>query len=118
MISTIAVNRSFPFAAHFVHRFSSSSSAKKLLKGYKLREITREECEEQHVRGWGPGGSCVNAAGNAVVLRHKATNCAVKVCFFGLTYFKGFDRQVHESRKLHKNVQIAYDRLKVGWGDY
>lgn len=61
-------------------RFCSSSTyAKKLLKAYKFPEIREDDCEQQNIRGSGPGGSCVNAAGNAVQLRHKATNCVVKV---------------------------------------
>uniref|UniRef100_A0A914HXL8 Prokaryotic-type class I peptide chain release factors domain-containing protein n=1 Tax=Globodera rostochiensis TaxID=31243 RepID=A0A914HXL8_GLORO len=80
-----------------VQMFSSTSFAKMHLKGYKFPEISPEQCIEQHVRGWGPGGSCVNSAGNAVVLKHKQTNCVVRV---------------HESRKLHENILIAYERLK------
>ncbi|KAL3077312.1 hypothetical protein niasHS_013301 [Heterodera schachtii] len=85
------------FSIRIFVRFSSTSVAKKRLKGYKLPEIIPEECEEKHVRGWGPGGSNVNSAGNAVILKHKRTNCVVKV---------------HESRNLHENIRIAYKRLK------
>jgi protein subunit release factor B len=61
-------------------RSSSSSYAKKQLKYYKFADILVDECSQQNVRGSGPGGSCVNAAGNCVVLKHKSTNCFVKVC--------------------------------------
>ena len=61
-------------------RFSSSSTAKRLLKNYKFPQILPNDCEEQYIRGWGPGGSCVNSASNAVLLKHRPTGCFVKVC--------------------------------------
>lgn len=67
-----------PNSRQFI-RQKSSSFAKKQLKNYKFADILPEDCEQKYVRGWGPGGSCVNAAGNAVVMRHKPTNCVVKV---------------------------------------
>jgi len=60
-------------------RFSSHSTAKRLLKNYKFPEILPKDCEEQYIRGWGPGGSCVNSSSNAVLLKHKPTGCFVKV---------------------------------------
>uniref|UniRef100_A0A1I8AX05 RF_PROK_I domain-containing protein n=1 Tax=Meloidogyne hapla TaxID=6305 RepID=A0A1I8AX05_MELHA len=60
-------------------RFSSNSTAKRLLKNYKFPEILPKDCEEQYIRGWGPGGSCVNSSSNAVLLKHKPTGCFVKI---------------------------------------
>ncbi|KAL7072477.1 hypothetical protein ACQ4LE_007966 [Meloidogyne hapla] len=79
-------------------RFSSNSTAKRLLKNYKFPEILPKDCEEQYIRGWGPGGSCVNSSSNAVLLKHKPTGCFVKV---------------HQSRILRENIKIAYERLKI-----
>uniref|UniRef100_A0A915N642 Prokaryotic-type class I peptide chain release factors domain-containing protein n=1 Tax=Meloidogyne javanica TaxID=6303 RepID=A0A915N642_MELJA len=42
-------------------------------------QILPKDCEEQYIRGWGPGGSCVNSSSNAVLLKHKPTGCFVKM---------------------------------------
>lgn len=63
-------------------RLSSTSYAKKKLKDYKFVEIRNEDCEQQYIKGWGPGGQKVNKTNNAVLMRHKPTNVVVKVLYF------------------------------------
>ncbi|VDM60596.1 unnamed protein product [Angiostrongylus costaricensis] len=101
----------------FPHSFGSLRciSIKEKLKGYEFPELKKEDCEQvldrylqKYVSGWGPGGQKVNTAQNAVQLRHLPTGLVVKV-EHGL--FKLF-LQVHESRLLSKNVDIAFERMK------
>lgn len=61
-------------------RASSATYARKKLKDYKFLEILNEDCEQQYIKGWGPGGQKVNKTHNAVLMRHIPTNCVVKVC--------------------------------------
>uniref|UniRef100_F1LCJ7 Peptide chain release factor n=1 Tax=Ascaris suum TaxID=6253 RepID=F1LCJ7_ASCSU len=68
------------------------------LKGYVFPEIRREDCEQKFISGSGPGGQKVNTAQNAVMLKHIPTGIVVKV---------------HESRLLPKNIEIAYERLRL-----
>ncbi|CAD5228956.1 unnamed protein product [Bursaphelenchus okinawaensis] len=76
---------------------AAAQRARKLLKGYQFPEIRADDCQQQFISGWGPGGQKVNTAQNAVQLKHIPTNVSVKV---------------HESRLLPENVSIAYERLK------
>ncbi|KAH7719426.1 Protein T23B5.4 a [Aphelenchoides avenae] len=73
-------------------------SVKKKLKDYAFPEIRREDCDQKFISGWGPGGQNVNKAVNAVQLKHMPTGVVVKV---------------HESRLQLKNIEIAYERLKL-----
>ncbi|CAP24377.1 Protein CBG03485 [Caenorhabditis briggsae] len=68
------------------------------LKGYKFPEVKKDDCEQKYISGWGPGGQKVNTAQNAVQLTHRPTGTVVKV---------------HESRLLPKNIEIAFERMKV-----
>ncbi|KAI6205931.1 RF-PROK-I domain-containing protein [Aphelenchoides besseyi] len=76
---------------------ASAQFARRQLRDYRFPEINAVDTEQMYISGSGPGGSKVNAAQNAVQLRHKPTNIVVKV---------------HESRLLPENVKIAFERLK------
>uniref|UniRef100_A0A914XQK7 Prokaryotic-type class I peptide chain release factors domain-containing protein n=1 Tax=Plectus sambesii TaxID=2011161 RepID=A0A914XQK7_9BILA len=73
-------------------------SSKTKLKGYVFPKLEADDVEQSYISGWGPGGQKVNTAVNAVQLKHIPSNIVVKV---------------HESRNLHENVTIAYERLKL-----
>ncbi|KAH7719421.1 Protein T23B5.4 a [Aphelenchoides avenae] len=73
-------------------------TVKKRLKDYAFPEIRREDCDQRFITGWGPGGSRVAAQQNAVQVKHLPTGVVVKV---------------HESRLQLKNIEIAYERLKL-----
>uniref|UniRef100_A0A1I7WMD8 RF_PROK_I domain-containing protein n=1 Tax=Heterorhabditis bacteriophora TaxID=37862 RepID=A0A1I7WMD8_HETBA len=70
-------------------------SIKEKLSGYKFPEIQKDDCEQKYISGWGPGGQKVNTSQNAVQLKHIPTGVVV-----------------HESRLLHKNIDIAFERMK------
>ncbi|CAD5234844.1 unnamed protein product [Bursaphelenchus xylophilus] len=76
---------------------AAAKRARKILRDYQFPEIRADECQQQFISGWGPGGQKVNTAQNAVQLKHIPTNVSVKV---------------HESRLLSENVSIAFERLK------
>ncbi|KIH56764.1 hypothetical protein ANCDUO_13052 [Ancylostoma duodenale] len=95
-------------------------SIKEKLKGYKFPELKPEDCEQKYISGWGPGGQKVNTAQNAVQLRHIPTGLVVKVTtvvtrLLDTGTSNGFQThilQVHESRLLPKNIDIAFERMK------
>ncbi|KAI6174055.1 RF-PROK-I domain-containing protein [Aphelenchoides besseyi] len=89
------VASSASFSSH--EKGASSQFARRQLRNYRFTEINAADTEQVYISGSGPGGSKVNAAQNAVQLKHKPTNIVVKV---------------HESRLLPENVKIAFERLK------
>lgn len=88
--------------------------ARRKLRDYQFVEIKSQDCDHSYISGWGPGGSKVNAAQNAVQLTHKPTGVVVKVSnlLLSIILFYYLIVQVHESRLLQQNVTIAYERLK------
>ncbi|KAH7701369.1 Protein T23B5.4 a [Aphelenchoides avenae] len=80
------------------HASGIALSVKKKLKNYAFPQVQREDCDQKFITGWGPGGSRVAAQQNAVQLKHLPTGVVVKV---------------HESRLQLKNIEIAYERLRL-----
>ncbi|CAI5448054.1 unnamed protein product [Caenorhabditis angaria] len=85
MLKTIYLKRTF-------------ATPKQILRNYKFPEVRTEDCEQKYISGWGPGGQKVNTAQNACQLTHLKTGIVVKV---------------HESRLLSKNIDIAFERMRL-----